>query len=191
MKCLHCKNKAEVEYLENHLCNSCFSKMIEKRIRKYLRLSGQIHKDDSLLVVGDLCEYLLKRILGDLPIKMRRIDEKSLKNSYFLDEKLIFRAKSLKSKIVIPWTMDHENKYFIENFIEGKSQKYLGEKKPFIKLLKPITDQEAQIFARLKKVSYAPLKLDVYTKMFTALEEKYPSVRYALAGSVSEFGKIK
>lgn len=164
--------------------------MIEKRIRKYLRISGQIHKNDSLLVVGDLCEYLLKRILGDLPIKLRKIDEKSMKNSYFLNEKLIFRAKSSKSKIVIPWTMDHENRYFMESFIMGKSQKYLGEKKLFIKLLKPITDQEAQLFAKLKKVSYAPLKQDSYTKMFAALEERYSSVRYALAGSVSEFTKI-
>lgn len=187
MQCQKCKHKTEIQYLDNNLCNSCFTRLIERKIRKYLRLNSLIKKNDHLIIVGELCQNIIKEILKGLPIKIYKIADNS---EYFTNKELKEKAKKLKAKIIIPWTMDHENHYFIKNFIENKKQLYLGNKKPFIKLLYPITDQEAQLLAKIKKVKYKPLIQDMYTKMFSGLEKKYLSVRYAFASSVKEFNKI-
>jgi hypothetical protein len=186
MKCQRCKNQADINYLENHLCKSCFTKMLEKRIRKHLRITEAIHKENKLIVVGEMCQYWLERIFPGLPLKIyKQVD----KGEYLDNDSLLAKAKKLKARIVIPWTMDHENHYFLQHFIEGKKQLYLGDNKQYIKMLLPITDQEAQILAKIKGIIYRPLKEDRYTKFFGQLETKYPSVRYAFAGSTEEMAK--
>ncbi len=146
-----------------------------------------IKNNDNLLIVGELCQDIISRILKDLPIKVYKAADTT---NYLNNKALKAKAKKLKAKIIIPWSMDHESHYFIKNFIEKKKQTYLGQKKPFIKLLNTITDQEAQLLAKIKKVKYKPLKQDHYTKMFSTLEQKYKSVRYAFAGAVQEFSKV-
>ncbi|MBS3113448.1 hypothetical protein J4418_05180 [Candidatus Woesearchaeota archaeon] len=185
--CQKCKHAAQIKYLDNQLCNSCFTRLVERRISKYLRLHSSIKKNDSLLVVGELCHSILKDILKDLPVKINIIPEA---DEYHKNSAIKIKAKKLKAKIVIPWTMDHESHHFIKNFIEKKKPTFLGINKPFIKLFYPITDQEAQILAKIKNVKYKPLKEDSYTKMFVMLENKYVSVRYAFASSVKEFSRI-
>ena|GEM_PF-3123440 len=187
MKCQRCKNDSEINYLENHICKSCFVKMLEKRIRKYLRVNEVVHKGDKLILVGSMSEFWINRIFTGLPLKTYKYADKG---HYFEDNQLLAMAKKLKARIVIPWTMDHENKYFLQNFVEGHKQAHLGESQLFIKILKPITDQEARILSDIRHLKYKPIFEDRYSKLFNTLEQKYDSVRYAFASSVDEMVKV-
>jgi len=171
MNCKNCNKQATAL----DLCETCFTKMIEKRIRKYLRINKFIEKNDKVIAVGNVTYHLLKSIFDKLPLNITQVE---------------VQPKETKGvKIVIPWTLDHENHYFLQNFIDDKPKPFL--KSNLIKLLLPITDVEAQLYAKIKKLNYTPMKQDKYTQLFTILEPKYQSVRYAFSTSVSEFKKLK
>ncbi|MBD3310184.1 hypothetical protein GF351_03115, partial [Candidatus Woesearchaeota archaeon] len=71
MRCTRCrKNQAKVHIKHlGDLCSRCFSRVIEKRVRKELRLKELIAKDDRILVVDDksteyhVSGHLLKNII--------------------------------------------------------------------------------------------------------------------------------
>ena len=76
MKCIKCSGKAEISSLKHigPACRSCFLKIIEKRVRKELRLNSQIKKNDKILIIDNgtkesaVGEFLLKSIIKDLPV---------------------------------------------------------------------------------------------------------------------------
>src|SRR3972149_11316153 len=110
MLCAKCrKNSAESSLRHlGSLCSFCFCALIEKRVRKDVRINRIFRKNDKLLVVGDLCCYLVKSIIRNLPVKITKTD----------------RIKKLREyKTVAPSTLDDEINHFLESIFLNKKIK--------------------------------------------------------------------
>ena len=91
------------------------NEVIEKRIRKELRIKKLIKKNDKLLIIDDNSYdsknlmYLIKNIIGNLPV-----DIKVKKGKYVPGKKINF-----KGKVIVPWNLDDEISLFLKYFFEN------------------------------------------------------------------------
>ncbi|MBN1502565.1 hypothetical protein JW930_03405 [Candidatus Woesearchaeota archaeon] len=194
MKCIKCGKKAGYRIQNNHLCQTCFSRTIEKRVRKELRLKRLIKKNDQILVLDDgslnaqTSIYLLKKIIKGLPANIR-----TKKKKYSVLGGII---NSTYNKIIIPWTLDHEIYYYLECLLNGKCPHYLGHyklgNKLYIKLLLPITQEESKTYAEINKVSFkTPGTIRLSTQFsLDELEKEFPEIKYSLYQATQQLKKI-
>lgn len=181
MKCIKCTKKSEIKL--GHIgdtCKSCFLKIAEKRVRKQLRINSQIKKNDKILFINNgskefyVGEYLFKKIIKGLPVKI------TTKKS----SKLNISAKK-HSKIIIPWSLDDEAEQFL-NFVFNKKKQSRFSKKT-IKLLKCLSEEEIEMFAKIKKFKYKKPKTKQKPKirqMLDLLEQRYPGYKFSLLNSI-------
>lgn len=180
MGCYLCGGRAYIKQQKNrYICNRCFCRLFEKRIRRYTRLKKVFQPGDRILVIGDVNRYLAERIVGRLPVK------------------LFFRARLSKefvkkngiNKILIEWSLDDGANEFLLGLFRGKKVRKLG--KGHVKLLKVVTDKEIELFAKLEKLRFKPNKKDPFVqKLLDELQKKHPSIRYTLLKNIEEL-KIK
>lgn len=192
MKCVKCKAAATVHLDNLDSCKGCFQKIIQKRVRKEIRIKKLLEKNDKILVIDDntaeakLSRYLLKEIIKGLPVK---IEEK--KRDYVLGEEI----KGSYNKIIIPWNADKEGEYLLSCFFEKKNPKYLSHimigNNLYVKLLIHVTHKEAAEFCRIKKLKFADKKEDsVASEMINKLQKQYPEIIFSLVKSSEELKKI-
>lgn len=186
--CIKCKKSKRLVNLAHikDVCNSCFAKIIEKRIRKYIRINKIFKKNDRIFIIDDLSFFLVKNIIKDLPVEI------SLKNMDIEDlSKKAVKNKLKKdkiNKIVIPWTLEDEANIFLNNLFAKKNNKL---NKKYIKLLISITDKEAGLFAKINKIDFKENKKNNDIKnMLDALEQKYPETKFSLLRSIEQMKKI-
>ncbi|MBS3097189.1 hypothetical protein J4209_00170 [Candidatus Woesearchaeota archaeon] len=176
MLCIKCKKKEPCIRLKHlgPLCNNCFCTIIEKRIRKHIRINKIFKKNDNILVIGDLCHYLVKKIIKDLPVKI-------------IKTKKIKRTKGYK--VVIPWTLDDETNCFLNEILsKGKTK---ARESAYIRLLENITDEEALLFSKLKGISFKPKKKNKDIKsILDQLEERYPETKFSLLKSINQIKRL-
>jgi len=161
MKCYLCSKSAKIKQQKGRaICDDCFVRLIEKRIRKYTRLNKIFKPEDKILIKGDLSKYFVESITKDLPVK-------------------IFSNKNKKSnKIAIDWTADDEANLFLEELFLGKKAKV---EKRYIRLLRVITDKEAELFSKIKKLKFKRNKKNKdIQKLIDDMEKKDPGAKYRL-----------
>ena len=158
MKCYLCSKKAKIQQQKGRaVCDECFCRLIEKRIRKYTRLNKIFRPKDKILVKGRLSRYFIESITKNLPIKI--VNKKS-------------------NKVVVDWTADDEANLFLEELFLGKKNK---QDKKQVKLLKVITDKEAKLFAKIKKLKFKENKKNKdIQKFIDELEKKDLGAKYRL-----------
>lgn len=163
MTCIKCKNPVYFE----RLCRNCLCKQVEKRIRKDLRLSKAVKKDDVLLIKDPISEYFIRKIIS-MPIKIVK--------------------KGRYDKEVLPFTLDDEVLEFLENFIEKKSFK---ENKKKIKLFRTVKDDELKAFAKVRKIKYEkkPKESEI-RKIIDEMDKKYPPTKFNLLKSSEKLKAI-
>ena len=71
MKCVQCGKRKATVFLAhlNHLCLNCASHLIEKRIRKHMRMNRLIRREDVIWTTDTLNEKFTKGIDHDMPEK--------------------------------------------------------------------------------------------------------------------------
>ena len=181
-KCNKC-GKNTVLY-HRDFCRPCFQKIIEKRIRKYVRLNKMFSKNDNILVIGDLTEHLLKGILKDLPVNITKKNFASPFSKQVKD----FAKKNKINKIVIPWTLDNEIEYFLDNWTHKKTTYDLfGEMKGYVKLFKPVMEEELEKFAKIKRIKFRAAKKN---HLLDKIEKQYPGSKFGMANSIEEMKGI-
>ena len=90
--------------------NKKISRIIEKRVRKEIRINKLISKNDTILIIDDgsykfkISQKLLKNIVQDMPVTIE-----IKKTKYILGDNF----DSKWNKIIIPWNLDDENEYFL------------------------------------------------------------------------------
>ncbi|MBI2128770.1 hypothetical protein HYU07_00880 [Candidatus Woesearchaeota archaeon] len=189
MKCISCKKTANVilHHLQPYCC-PCFCRMIEKRVRKFVRINKVFKKGDNICIVDDgshdflNAQFLLKSIIKGLPVKIRILRIKIKNRQDFLKNKVLLKL-SKNTKMIIPWTMEDEDSLFLKNIFDSKAP----IKSSFIKLLMIITDDESAAFAECRgfNVSKKEDKNDV--KIFlNEIENKYPGSKFGLLKSSLE-----
>lgn len=192
MICIHCSQPATLKFTDKELCDRCFCKVIEKRVRKYARINKLIAKGDRLLVVGEVCSYFVARMIKDLPVKIVKAKFDNELADMF-DEKRVngIVKKNKINKIIIPWTLDHECLLFMTKlFGKGFGANRLKEDKRYIKLFVTIDEKSLTEFCRIKKLEYRPIKEDKLRAELDKLAEKYPEVKYSLGKSVELLKKL-
>jgi len=165
MDCIRCHKKAVVSIKGNPaFCEKCFCDAIEKRIRKHVRMNKLFSKNDKIYTEGELCKYLVRDIIKDLPVK--------------------YTSKKQANKIVLAYTANDLCIDFLKYLTENKS---LISKTKEVKLLATITNEEAKLFAKFKKLEFKPLKKEPnLNKFLSNLSEKNPEIINSLGKSAKE-----
>ena len=181
MKCKSCNNKTSkihLTYPPHELCEECFLRIIEKRVRKHVRINKLFKKNDKITIINDeskeaqVNKYLLKSIIKNMPVT---ITEKKT-------------TKGIKAgKIIIPWNLDDEINQYLEEVINNYKT---NENKKIIKLLKPILNSEVETFAKIKGFKYKKISHQKENKFIKGLEEKHPGTKFSLLKSSEILNKI-
>ena len=64
--CDLCGNQGGFKHLDKFVCDRCFVKLIEKRVKKGLR--GVFSKDETVLVKGELAKNFMEKL--NIPLKL-------------------------------------------------------------------------------------------------------------------------
>ena len=116
--------------------------IIEKRIRKDVRMSGIFKKINSILVKDDVSEHFVRRIIQDKPVKIVR--------------------KGSADKIVGVWTADDEiNDFFMK--IVGKGKKL---ENGFVKMFLSVTDEELEKYCKINNIEFTRQDKDKAAQKF-------------------------
>ena len=192
MKCVKCRKEARVHMDTFDACDSCFRKIIERRVRKEIRLNRLIEKNDNIMVIDDgtaeakLGLYLLKKITGNLPLKILATRKK-----YALGEEI----KGSFNKVIIPWDADKEGEYLLGCFLENKKPRYLShfrlKNKHYVKLLAHVMHKEAAEFCRISRIKFTDKKTtSLASEMIDKLQKDFPEITFSLVKSSEELKKI-
>jgi len=208
MKCAVCRKKSSVklEYMPA-LCKECFCKIIEKRIRKHVRINKIFSKNDRIYVKGPLCRYLVKSIIKDLPVKYTNKNPNKIVLPYTADDacvdflKSVFSNKSIKTKGRRDIKLAKANLWLSKGEIKQtqKQTHQIGaglwdtnkthQKK--VKLLLPITDEEASLFAKFKHLNFKPSKKDKEIQtLLNRIQERYPETKFSLVKSYEKINNL-
>ncbi|MBN1645331.1 hypothetical protein JW851_04850 [Candidatus Woesearchaeota archaeon] len=171
MKCIKCANSAStcLKHLGG-LCNKCFIKTIEKRIRRDLAVNKIFKPHDKILLINDkslkaeLSKYFLQSISKSIPLK---IDIKTGK----IGKKY--------NKIIEPKNLDNEIEYFLESVFAKKSCK----KPKAIHLLRTVSDEELLILKKILKLD-GTIQKSKLGRMLDDLEKNYPGSKFGLFNSM-------
>ena len=165
MKCYLCKRKGDINLQKGRdVCNECFVKLIEKRVRKYARLNKIFSKGDKIFASG-IAKYFVESF--DMPVE--------------------FVSKNKANKIVVSWSMDDEANEFVSALFKGGKVK----KSKAVKLLKVVTDKELKIFAKIKKLKFKANKKDKDVQKFLDnVEKKHGNIKYNLLKNIESLEEI-
>ena len=179
MGCYLCGGKGVIRQQKGReICAKCFCRLIEKRIRKYSRINKCFSNKDRILVIGDLSRYFVENIVGKRPVKLffRAKEDES------------FIKKNKINKIAPNQTLDDEVNSFLEDVFNKKKRKI---EKKHISLLANITDKEAKLFAKLRKIKFKPNKKNKdIMKLLKELTKKHTHAKFSLMKNIRNLGKL-
>lgn len=182
MRCIKCAKPATYSIQNNPYCRFCFPTVIEKRIRKYVRLNKLIKKGDKILIFCDSTYnskntlLLFDRIIKNLPIKIDTITD-----NYSIGQKV---NQNKYNSIIFSWTLDDEINYFLECVLNNIPPKFLGnysiKDTRYIKFLLPILDKESKDYAKINGLKCKARAKHPLSTLFDTMEERYPEIRYSI-----------
>jgi hypothetical protein len=169
MNCRRCLKMADCSLHHfGPLCKGCFSELIEKRVRKYIRLHDFFKKNDSILVAGDVSCHFIKRIMPELPMDIQRVS--------------INYKKTSKKRLFIDYTLDDEINDFLNRMFSKKTPK-----KNVYSIIKVLTDEEAETYSKFHGTMFKKNRKKKHVQEFIdGLERVYPEIKFSLAKSIDE-----
>lgn len=180
MKCFKCSKDASVIYPNGDLCGDCFLEILVNRVKKEVRAECPVKKNEKILIFGKLARYFLERIIQGLPVTITEADE-----PFSID--VLLKNFSEYDKVVIPWTADDEAILFFDELITANPAfDKIGHSKKIIKLFKSVLDNEVQQAAMLLAMDH---KTVTRNDLVEKIQKKYPSAKFGLVKSASEFKK--
>ncbi len=180
MKCYLCGGKGDIKQQKGRsICETCFCRLLEKRIRKHARVNKLFKKDDRIMVIGEINKYFVRSILKDLPVKLFFKEKEDKK---FIEQKDI-------NKVVVRWTMDDENNKFMKSIFSDEVYEEMPEK--YVRLLSAATDDEIKKFAEIKNIEFKKNKKDQDVQWFLdKVEKKHPNIKYNLLRNIKQLNKL-
>ena len=171
-KCYLCSKDAKIKQQNNRfICDRCFNKQFEKRIRKFARVNKVFKKNDKILVMGEVNKFLVSKIVKDLPMKV------------------YFKKGSNVDKVLLQWTIDDEANDFLLNLFKSKARKKFFKKD--IKFLITMTNDDVEEFARINKIKFNSEKIDPFIKkLIDDLHKEHPSAKYTLVKNISVLNRL-
>jgi len=150
---------------QDNIDDKRFSYMIEKRVRKHIRINKFFKKGDNLIIVSEICNHLIRKIIRDLPLNIQT-------------KKIIPKIIPKNTLLVLPTTADDEACSMLSTIFQAKKTK----KTRHVPLLLPITDKEAQHYSIINNITFKPQKKDKEVMGFVySIQEKHPEVLHSLS----------
>ena len=184
MKCYKCSGVGKNESDNKSFCDSCFCEIVEKRVRKEIRINQLYQRNDKILIIDDdsyksaINKYILKKIIQDPTIKF------GIKKVRSFNETVDYDKEKKYSKIAIPWVLDNEITSYLKSRFEDKKIETLHSKKT-IKPLVAITKEEAKTFANIRKLKYVKKdKKDDAEDMIDRFDKKYPGTKFGILKTI-------
>ncbi|MFH1399094.1 MAG: hypothetical protein ABIG95_03205 [Candidatus Woesearchaeota archaeon] len=187
MKCSKCnKNGVDLSkaFLAGALCNGCFQKQVEKRVRKFARVNRIFQKNQKILILDDgsvnaaITACIMRKLLIYIP------HTSTVRKTGF--EKIKFKGKPYPQfdRIVVPWSLDKE----IEMFLKGLfcDSTHIYSDKRIVKLLCNVTQEEISLLSNinnLKQRKTIPYDREI-CRMVDTLQKRNPEVRFCLLKSL-------
>ena len=148
-----------------------------------------------VLVIGEFANKVIKDIVKGLPLKIRITEDKEFNNDPKSFMERLKKDENEYDKIILPWTAEHECCLFLEQMTNKNAdfsllgniinmQKISSQPQKYIKLFRPLQEQELEIFAAAKGFSFQRRKKDMYTKILDTMDSKYPESRFSLLKSI-------
>lgn len=168
--CAHCKSsKSSIELKTvGFLCQNCFTAMIERRFKKYVRLIAPFKPREKVALIDDsstnanVAKELLKVCLGGLPLEIKVITPKDLEN-YLKNNNPHF------DKILLPFDGDDVAVLFLDWLFKADQDKLTG-----IPFLEPLLDEEIQAYAKCKGIEIKPKNSSDLLSDLKRLDDRYP-----------------
>jgi hypothetical protein len=165
MVCAKCKIKpGKIKTVHGLLCNSCFIRYIQKRIRKHLRTKRPLQR--GIKVYAE-------------PVSLQ------LLRSIYETDFFTF-VNSQEAELVL-------EDFSLDDFIDLRLRVII-EKKDYaepLSILSGITDNELLSYAKLKKISFRPRKKsELYNSLIIPFLEKHLDANFAMAKSFIEMDFI-
>lgn len=178
MKCQKCNKESTINFKHlGNLCDNCFINIIQKRVKKELRNKWNFKKDQRILIVendtkeGKVNVYLAQLITNKLPALI------DIKNNVDLDKEL-----DNYDIIFIPWSLDNEVEEFLSEVF--KNEIFISKyKSKVIKLLRGLSEEEIEMIAKIKNISFIEEEKSELEKFIENIEKKYPGSKFALLKS--------
>lgn len=172
MNCLSCQREipTKLGYISNsyRYCSSCFSHIIERRIRKYIRESAPLKRNQRVVVSDQISAHFIQHITH-VPLVV--VKKKQKKNDL----------------VVLLHTLDDVVVQFLDHFLLGK--KKVLKKNNELWLFSSITDEELALYCQYHKIRFAAQKHPL-KEMLLQLEKEHSGTLHALSKSVCDLADI-
>jgi hypothetical protein len=198
MKCGNCgkkEGKIFLIYLKKYFCNSCFIKIMRKRINRNIKNYQMFSKNDNLFFIFDgsaksvVCFFHVFNLLSSMrninfyivPTKNSLRIANEIKRKYGI---VILNKPKKNSKIVLSECLEDTCEKIIKLFVEH-DKKVIDDIRPvnknFVKPLFNIPMNELEIYAKLKNYKYMKTKEELkYVKRLEKVEEMRPGLKFSL-----------
>ena len=167
MRCKQCEHDATVQFKSlGPLCDACFCKTIEKRVRKDMAAQGGLARGSRVGIVNDgsLCGIAAERFVRE----NLKVD---------VDLNVISTAREGYDMLVLPTTIDDVAESTLRPLLDGNAEKETTALRP----LRTLTIAELQEYARIKGFSGAPPSRSHLGKALDTLETRYPGTKAGIA----------
>jgi len=170
--CTNCQAKATISlsYLDRHYCTKCFSEMIEKRVRKDIRINKKAGKEKEISLFNDKSkEFCVAKYILE---------------SVFSKSKVLKLVKKVGNKTFVATNLDREVKSKLEEYLKGKKKKDIKG----AKILNNVTEEEIIQFCKIKNFKIG--KKESKNNLIEGIENKYPGTKFALGKSFTRIEKL-
>lgn len=140
MKCFICNDKKVFKKDNKYLCEKCFLRLFDKKVRRWIRQNKVISKGDIIFAKGEVTRHILNNIFKDGQIKI--ISKKS-------------KLKDLKE--IVEKSSDDYICDFMKDLISGKRPKSYKKE---VSLLRQFSDDDILLYAKINRLKFNPKKKD-------------------------------
>ncbi len=184
MRCKRC----EQEIAKGEFCRRCLVKVVERRVRKDIRLKAGINKGTKILVMDPLSAYFAGNLLPAVEIVrksassfgIRQWDSYVYKNSALND---FLNRKGIDIAFA-PLPMETGPDHYLECLFSGKKPSQPAQGKIF-PLFSHVSADELELFCRSKKLTFP--RFGGYSLGFLdRMEKSYPGTKASLAKAVKQ-----
>jgi len=153
MRCKRCnKDISETEF-----CRGCFIRIIEKRIRKTLRMGLGFKKCHKVLVMDPLTRYFAENLSPIISVeykpksffKVKIWDESIYRNKELLD----YIKKNQIYAALIPLTMESDLEFYLGKIFSGR-RVYIKRPKTIFPLFHTLNSEELKLFCKYKDIRF-------------------------------------
>ncbi len=172
MICRRCNRNKDLPNTD--LCRNCFIEVLEKKVRKKLRINKPIAKGDRVLVIGDTAGYFIKKIIKDPKIYLffTKITDNKVENIII---------KNRINKVITEHCLDdkiHDNlELFFNSNHKSKGLNY-------ITIFDSILLKDLNIFANIKNLDLTERKKDEIDLFLDNVEKKHKGMKHSYAKSI-------